>query len=138
MTPSDVTAISAGMIVSDLGSSAHLAAAVRAAGAITGLMPHAAVANLRAATTKEDVLDQICAAMWRLRGMRDATLQLAKWNESYEVAIVPRDYVTRIERAAGECAEAIRTLGAGRSVPVPVWIHDAASKKKNGKKNGKR
>lgn len=100
-------------------------------------MPHAAVANLRSATTKEDVLDQICAAMWRLRGMRDATLQLAKWNERYEVAVLPRDYIERIERAAGECAEAIRTLGAGRSVPVPVWNQEVTSKKKSAKTNGK-
>jgi hypothetical protein len=117
------------------------ASAMRAASAITGIASHADVAALKNAQDSEHAREQICAAMWRLRGMRDATLQLAKWNEAYKVAIVPRDYVTRLDRAAAECAESIRSIGSDHSVqiPIPEWkdYHPEVARKKNGKKNGR-
>jgi hypothetical protein len=115
-----------------------LAASIaRAASAITGLMPYADVAELRGSPGASHALEQITAAMWRLRGMRDAALQLAKWDDVY--AVVPRDYVTRLDRAAAECAEAIKALGGGRWVPIPIWkdYHPEVARKRNGKKNGR-
>jgi hypothetical protein len=111
---------------------------VRVHKALAGLFPHADLAMLHAATEQE-LVEHICAAMWRLRGMCDAVDRLVDWNATSTRTSridalrreLQQDFVISAQSAFAYCAEALRELAPERrTIPVPDW-KIASSKKRS-------
>jgi hypothetical protein len=100
--------------------------------------------------SEQELVEQICAAMWRLRGMRDALDQLIDWGDgSLSLERYGRErrfgrsdrldrdrwFVVKVQLAFAACAEALRELAPSRrAIPVPDWKVAHASKKKRSRR----
>ena len=111
--------------------------------ALRNLFPYADLSELMRPRNAVALSEQLSAAMWRLRGMRDAIDQLAKWNTPDEdLSMEQQRFSQEIIVAFATCAENLRLLNPDwRSIPVPDWkpawgVKKKSKRKKPSKSNG--
>lgn len=111
--------------------------------ALRQLLPFADLTELMRPRSAQALSEQLSAAMWRLRGMRDAIDQLAKWNTPDEgLSMDQQKFAQQVIVAFAACAENLRLLNAAaRGMPAPDWkpgwrFTKKPKKKRSSKKNG--